>query len=273
MATASKDDEKIKIKKYHQNTQEVISRLVDLYLKYNLTLVCLEDIANLVNNIPGNITKVPVTKYSLMRSVTAFGELVHYINCEKCGKYSANNRASTDKLICEHCSNALQLKETNFFVYINIEAQLKVVIEKYWKELSNYKDFITENNNPDIEDVHSGLLLKAIHRTDPDCMFLSITLNTDGVSIHESNTLSLWPLQFCLNFLPPKYRFQQSNILVSSLYYGNRKPNLLEFFAPFAEEMEKLQNVGFEMNIGDRNVKFKVFITQCNADLPAKCMV
>lgn len=70
---------------------------------------------------------------------------------------------------------------------------------------------------------------------------LSLMVNTDGVSYEKSNSKSVWPLQLICNFLPPQIRFNLRNIILSAIYYGDKKPNLLQFFEPLGEEIQNLQ--------------------------------
>lgn len=61
-----------------------------------------------------------------------------------------------------------------------------------------------------------------------------------------------------------------TNILVVGLYYGKNKPDVNCYFKPLCNELQNIHKEnGFQMN-GER---FMPMITQCNLDLPAKCMV
>lgn len=64
---------------------------------------------------------------------------------------------------------------------------------------------------------------------------ITLTWNTDGVSLCKSSKLSMWPLQVCINEL--LYRIRRNNIMLCGLFYGNTKPNMNVFLEPFAKEL------------------------------------
>lgn len=127
----------------------------------------------------------------------------------------------------------------------------------------NYADSHADNPHA-IVDVCSGQLLKNIVSTKMN--YLSLMINTDGVSIKKSSNASFWPLQIICNFLPPHLRYRIENILCVAFYYNNTKPDMLVFFEPFCMEMQKLETQGFVL----KNRCFKAIITHAIFDLPAK---
>lgn len=90
-------------------------------------------------------------------------------------------------------------------------------------------------------------------------------MNTDGVSIFNSSTNSLWPVLITFNFLPPQIRFKDKNIFVAALHFGNKKPNMHELFRPLAEKLKVLSK-----GIFVRDQYFNLYVTIAALDLPAK---
>lgn len=164
------------------------------------------------------------------------------------------------------CGTVVIFTENNFFVSIKIEKQIRVIIHKYWDEIV---EFLSKNTieQRSISDIFDGSICKKIKNNDQKC--LSLTFNSDGISLQKSNTLSLWPIQILCNFLPPELRFRRENLIISGLYYGKHKPEFLDFLTPLAEEICELQTSGIFIN----NQMFCVFITHASLDLPAKADV
>lgn len=166
---------------------------------------------------------------------------------------------------CSDCDNQLKLEETNYFLYIPIVNQLKLMLKKYWTEIKEFDATIQCSDNQQyISDVHSAILLMDLTLTKKH--ILSIMINTDGVSLKKSNNASFWPLQIICNFLPPNLRYQIKNIIVTTLYYSNKKPNMDDLFKPFAEEMNALSESGIIVN----NEFFALTVTHAIFDLPAR---
>lgn len=91
-------------------------------------------------------------------------------------------------------------------------------------------------------------------------------VNTDGVSLKKSSNKSVWPLQIICNFLPPRIRYLNANIISVAFCYSNQKPDMLKFFEPLATEIENLQTNGFVF----KQQVFRAAITHAVLDLPAK---
>lgn len=266
MASISDIEENIDMSDY----DVLISKLKTLYTRHNLSLKCLEDIANFGNSFPGSSVQIPTTKYTLIKAFTAKSKYVaeNYVQCDICAKY-VKSAFGSSKSVCSTCNIALTPKETNFFVHIRITEQLKDIVQKYWNEICAYLQQCKAKKDTNIRDIYDGELIKNMFKNSNN--ILSLVLNTDGASVHKSNSFSLTPIQFYCNFLPPELRYRQSNVIVSLLHYSStkNKPDPLKVFVPLVEEMQVLQSRGFTMN----NYVFKVFITHCSLDLPAKSCV
>lgn len=70
------------------------------------------------------------------------------------------------------------------------------------------------------------------------------------------------------NFLPPRLRFKQQNMIVAGLYYDTQKPDFSKYLIPLVEEMEKLKD-GLILN----SKCFKFVISHAALDLPARSAI
>lgn len=171
------------------------------------------------------------------------------------------------------CNDHLTLREYNFFVIIGIENQLKGIIKKYWPQIFAYMNESALRNCDSLKDIADGDVLKTLNERNKKTYNLSLLMNTDGANVFESNQISLWPVQFYFNFLPPSLRFQLSNIVVGALFVGEKKPDVLKFFEPLGKELERLQESLLTVEIEKMNWQFSVSLTHTSLDLPAKAMV
>lgn len=139
-----------------------------------------------------------------------------------------------------------------------------------WNQIVQYQRLNRDNNN--IKDISYGSILMNLDQQNPFNLKLSLLLNTNGVQVGKSCKKSLWPILFICNFLPPKIRFNQRNIVLSALYLGETKPEMLDFFAPICNEFNDINENGIEVQINNETIKLKVHITQCSLQINNKTL-
>lgn len=105
---------------YNGNTYDsgVISELISLYLKNNLTLSCLEDMFSLTAKLVQN-PNLPTSKYRILKLLNCADFVTYYIECKNCGIYNKHTDQKCDDCVCKKCHSILRAVETNFFLYIN----------------------------------------------------------------------------------------------------------------------------------------------------------
>lgn len=198
----------------------IFNDILNLYIKHNWTITCLEDICKLINNTPGATINLPFTKYSILKrfqdNCSTNIVKTYYIKCEICHTYR-------NEQICRECNSKLQTNELNFFAYIPIENQLKQCIETNWLNIVNFDP----DNGDDgcISDVHSANVMRKLYQSygNVDGNIISLSLNTDGANKFKCNSRSIWPIQIIQNFLPPRQRYETRNIITAGLFYGLHK--------------------------------------------------
>lgn len=244
---------------------DLIERVMRIYIRHNLTKIAVEDIAKLVNQIPGGSIKIPETKHSLFNEFLSASELkvFRYTLCKKCDGYKKHGFSQKTK-ICEQCQTNLKGEEKSF-IYFQVESQLKRILLEYDQEISEYTDKCLGRAGHKIFDICDGELMKNLSQKGD---FYSLTFNTDGVEIHKSSRCSLWPVLLTCNFLPPRMRFKEQNMIMAGLYYGTQKPEFSLFLTPLVEEMNKLSD-GLIVN----SKCFKFVISHAALDLPARAAV
>lgn len=254
------------IEKTGNARDELVNSLMSLCVRHNLTKAAVEDIAKLINKVPGATVEIPATKYLLFKESLQKSPLniTKYVNCSKCDEFSKYEYLAKI-MICEFCERDLKHSKTKF-IYLSVAPQLAKIISDNFDEIISFEKSCNEHVGDDIIDVHSGNFLKDLTQYGD---FYSLNFNTDGVDIHSSSQLAFWPILLICNFLPPNIRFKENNMIVASLYYGLEKPNFSKFLLPLCEEFLQLSNVGLVVN----SICFKFIISHASLDLPAKCGV
>lgn len=243
-----------------------MDNLMTHFIKHKISFQCLEDTAKLMNEMPGATVRLPATKYNLMKWFNSRCSIGHryHIFCERYEIYNECSPTKMDIWICVACETELKIRETNYFVYIKLEDQLKQILHKHWDEIQTYNRKIVNDHCENIKDAYSGSLSK--EKLQKNTNILSLMLNTDGISLKKSNKKSVWPVQLICNFVPPHLRYFNENIITVAFYYNEMKPDMIIFFEPFANEVEKLELNGFVFN----QQVFRAAVTCAVFDLPAK---
>ncbi|KAG4079197.1 hypothetical protein HA402_015853 [Bradysia odoriphaga] len=241
------------------------------YLRHNLTLVCLEDLMGLLNENREICDKLPTHKkqiLKLFRENKDIIEVFYFIRCAKCNKIVERNSVELGQVKC--CDTVLKKTETNFFVYMPLEKQIVQTVGSNWGAIKNFDT--SSNDDGSISDAHDGDILKDLMKlyANDNVNILSLCVNVDGANKFNSNLVSLWPIQFCQNYLPPNIRFLPHNILVAGLMYTEEKFDFREYFLPIVAELHNLKESKIEMKIEDQTYTFQPAVTHCAVDLPAK---
>ncbi len=101
-----------------------------------------------------------------------------------------------------------------------------------------------------------------------DPMNISLVMNTDGVQVFKSSGISLWPVYFVINELPPllrctlpcsvrvctpinenllQCRFCKRNTILAGLWCSQNAPPMFQFLQPILERCKLLQVEGVWM--------------------------
>lgn len=190
-----------------------------IQIKNQLTTVATSKVCKLMNGMPNTTLKIPVDHRT--RNMLAEKNIDYnvFVICEKC------DELNPDHSVCQ-CGQPIlkNSKKNNFLIHFPLEVQLRRMLEKHFDAVVQY--FNREHKFGEISDFDDGELYKEIRAKNPNVHILPITMNLDGAQVFKSSRGSLWPLQLYLNFLPPEIRFLPKNIILSTIYFGSKKPNM-----------------------------------------------
>lgn len=101
---------------------------------------------------------------------------------------------------------------------------------------------------------------------------VTVTRNTDCVSILESSTYSIWPLLLQINELNPKDRVK--HVLLAGLRFRSTKPNMNCILRPIVTEINDLSSNGVAREDSEGNKRTtRVFPRPCTIDSVARALV
>ncbi|XP_037049622.1 uncharacterized protein LOC119083916 [Bradysia coprophila] len=254
-------------------TDQFIDKIIIYYLRH-LSLVGLEDLMELLNEQRKSFDRLPTHKKQILQMFRENREMIdviYFIRCSKCDKIIEKNSENMERAVC--CDTILKKTETNFFVYMPLEKQIVQSINRNWEAIKNFDTSNRDNDN--ISDAHDGDILKEVLQKydDDDLNILSLCVNVDGANRFNSNSVSLWPIQFIQNYLPPEIRFLPHNVLVSGLLSTEGHFDFREYFLPIVRELERLEQEKIVMTIENVVYTFQPVVTHCAVDLPAKAKI
>lgn len=251
-----------------------VDKIIIYYLRHNLDLVALEDLMTLLNSNREICDLFPTHKKQILkmfREGRDMIEVLYFIRCGKCNKIIKKNSEDERHLQC--CGVTLKKTETNFYVHLPLKKQIIQSIQNNWEAIKKFRSSGADSRT--ISDAHDGEVLKQVLELyeHDEVNIMSLCLNVDGANMYKSNSVSLWPIQFTQNYLPPEIRFLPHNVIVSGLMYTEDKFDFREYFLPVINELHNLREDKIEITIDSEDYTFKPIVTHCAVDLPAKSKI
>lgn len=220
------------------------------------------DLLHLLLPKPNYLPKTRHSFFKVFKNDAVELKIVYY--CNICwGK-----RESIDDK-CTVCKDS----KVRYFINCPLVPQIQKLYRRPgFVEKLNYKYIRTKIHPNNIEDVYDGAVYKEaeqnflIHGKN-----ISLTWYTDGVSLFECSSYSLWPFVFVINELPPEERYKEENLIIGGLWGDSEKPHPNMFLLPLYSEVKKLKE-GFTVKChdSDEDMEIKVIVLQGTCDMPAK---
>lgn len=200
---------------------------------------------------------------------------IHYL-CSFCGTHV--EKAS------KTCTNRYCLKDLSqpgaigYFIQHSIIKQLQLMCKRksFLEKIRSHRFKHYKNNDEkSVKDVYDGTNYKEAFRKgfleDPNS--ISFSLNTDGVQIFRSSTVSMWPVYMLINELPVSERKLKENIIYYGLWISSRKPIMWSYLKPFHKELCELEDGVYVKDCNDTPFCWRATVLNCVCDLPARCMM
>lgn len=252
--------------------------MIETYrIRHNLNWTAVVDLTLLINTILGT-NALPTSKYLYKKKITStanFEQTLHFC-CKKCKLYLGTKKeldqlGETQCLICNEEVTTKTKYQTNFFITMPVEPQIKEMIVKHIDDFElNYSPLSTV-----IEDFRDGSIYQNIKQSLGGAEFISLTFNTDGGKVFEKvKNTSFWPLQFLINEFNLKDRFKRDKIMCAGYSYG-KTPDMIIFLRPFIEEINRINTEGgIDIKMKDGTLRRLLVIPLfCTLDTIAKTHV
>ncbi|KAG0417210.1 hypothetical protein HPB47_005793, partial [Ixodes persulcatus] len=219
-----------------------VAMLMSIVSANSLTWTLLEQLLGFVDMLFGATAHVlPRSKYLFRKLWYSRTSAVakKYPYCESCTGLLESS--TTSGLICAACNISYNeetvLKAGSYFTILDVGEQLKHVISKEKKELSeNIGKIEAALSQPEVTDVTTASSYRCLKQ---DGVLkkgdLTLIVNTDGSPVFKSSRSSIWPVQFSVSELPPKIRFTSTTL--AGLWFGRKHPNMSVFMKTFAENV------------------------------------
>ncbi|KAK6478319.1 hypothetical protein HHUSO_G20613, partial [Huso huso] len=228
--------------------------LMALKLKHKLTNDAVLDIMRVLKVISGKT--LPPTLYMFQKqfeNITGVIEIHHV--CKLCDSYIGTECSGKCCFCAEEWNENESIKNGNFFFYLPMTEQLKSLLldPNIASGVLSCKGRFSDNTMHDIID---GAKYRTSYSTVPDsCNVISLSFSCDGIPVFNSSSFSVWPVLCVIIEIPPKERF--SHILLASLWFGSKKPDMTVFLQPFVDECKNLSTEG--MSWTDQSTGKKIF--------------
>lgn len=276
LATDSDDDiadEPINVKRRRKNeVSDKINEIGQVQINKRFSHEATRAIVKLMNGMSNAGISLPEEKKSIRARIYKEIEYKILFTCAHCEEIF-ENEAKAKATKCSNCDHLFEKdsKQNNFLVYIPLEPQIRRLLDKYFKDIVTYLN--REHSDQFMSDIDDGILFKKLSETKSNVKLLTFTLNTDGANIFNSSKDSLWPVQLYANFLPPSIRYLPENIILSTLSYGKKKPNMMNLLYPLARECDFLKEELISFHRDDEFWNFCPVILLCVFDLQARAEI
>ena len=185
----------------------------------------------------------------------------HYY-CPNCNIFETNadcNVNSDESIETENIVNEISCdceEKANYFIEVALDRQLESLYKRpgFYNKLLKRKDL-----NEDIDcyrDIYDAQIYKELCNNNvlSDDKNISFMWYSDGVSIFNSSKFNIWGFFLVINDLPYNERYKLENVLLVSLWFGDKKPVPNIFLEPIKNSFRKLYK-GMEFYVQDLEKK------------------
>lgn len=269
LSKSESDDEEEEVRneiKRNNIVDDLIDKVAIHQVKQKMTYKGTANMVDMMNSMPNAAVKIPLNRQNIKHHANKAFDHRILVFCERC------DNLVEEKKECNGCGR-IMIKNTitcNYLVHIPIEPQIRRILMKHFDVVMAYIDRQrTEDAMTDIDDGHLFEKIRTKYRNNK---ILTFTLNIDGANIFKCSKNSIWPVQLYFNALPPNIRFLFDNIIVTTLYYGTKKPNVETLLYPIAKELDYLHEQLISIYIEKENCfhNFIPVLLLCACDLPAR---
>lgn len=252
---------------------DIACALVLFKRRFRLSISCMNHLLKLLPHIPPKLAPSSwhVVKGLLQKNNIISPPLTTFI-CSTCSQASSNSS------ICSMCgaSGDLSLSRT-FFQNFSISDQLHRIISRNYE----YLNFQNKSTGNIMKDIRDGDVYRKLQDSCSD-LFVTLSLNIDGIQPNKGSKKSIWPILFVINELPIKRRFSPENIILGGIWPGPKQPTRTQialFLKPVIAELVRLEHGDgfftptFNSLQSDQLKRIRVYLIGACCDKPAQALI
>lgn len=266
---SSDEDEIPQKKKYRSEINRLVNQSVQLQVRNKLSNRAHSNVLKFVNDVNSSL-KIPNSLNAIKKCTETNFEYKILLECQNC--FEINKEIPN----CLCCGSPMKKdsKKNNFLVHMPLKQQIQQLLDKHFEQIIAYLN--REHIEGVMSDVDDSLIYKKINSkyVEIENVFsLFFSINADGAAIFNCSKGSMWPVQLYANFLPPRIRYSSENIILSTVYYGKKKPDMFRLLHTLAKEFDDLgQNL---ITVFKKQVfwNFRPLLLFCITDLPARAQI
>ena len=163
---------------------------------------------------------------------TSWWKCKKLLNTQSTGRLNVKKRSicpycneTSDKInCCTQCDNdyntVAQKASIPIFYHFDIGSQLEAILRHTSDLIFQDLSLPSCGNMYDIVD---GLFYRK-HLTDEDDLFITLTMNIDGVQPNKGTDTSVWPVLMVVNEIQRKKRYSLDKVILAGVWPGPKKP-------------------------------------------------
>ncbi|KAL5011498.1 hypothetical protein ScPMuIL_004363 [Solemya velum] len=214
--------------------------------KYNMSATMAEDLLQFAQLL---IPEENISETSFARLQRSCGfdanYLKYHLYCELCKKLF-DLESEDESCKTPECKGS-KPDNCSYFVTGSLDIQFREIFERegVWESIEEMKQTCTLSNT--IADITNGESYKKL--LEPGGFLdgtsnITLSMFIDGIPLYSSSSVSLWPVYFLINEIPPQKRFRKKNMLLWGVWQGRGKPNMNMFLRPLVIDLHNLYTNG-----------------------------
>jgi hypothetical protein len=248
---------------------ESTSLIYGYSLRHKLSKIALSELLGLINSHVLKGASVPASLYKLEKQLEPdFSQVIKSIFCKTC-----ESQVETSDNECKKCNTVVNgtelLRLGKFYLQFDIHHVLKTLLEipEVANNLvNNLRTRVDANCTGIVGDIVDGQCYKKLKLKSHD---ITVTMNTDGVSVFKSSKFSAWPIFVSINELDYKLRRKHTKLV--ALWLGKKKPEFNTFLTPFVDQCNLLSEKPLTWSHNGIDISSNIHVLMVAADSVARC--
>ncbi|CAF1497861.1 unnamed protein product [Adineta ricciae] len=252
---------------------DIACALVLFKQRHRLSITCMNHLLKLLPYL--HHKSMPTSWFTLKKllqtNTLTSPPIIRFV-CPSC---SEDSSSSTN---CSQCGKGIDPSlSIQSFRNFRISDQLHRIITNNYK----YMNLCNKSSGEYMRDICDGETYRTLQHTYGD-LFISLTLNIDGIQPNKGSQKTIWPILLIINELPLKRRFSLENIILAGIWPGPKKPSRTHmhlFLKPLIGELIRLEKgddfflPSDSLSLSNQLVHIRIYLIAACCDKPAQALI